>query len=329
MPRCKIIFLCVIFLSSCKSQEIKVNPQHSAVLKHGLLAVKNGIIVDKNNLPPELRGISFSWSIWAGQKYYNPDVVDWLVKDFKINILRVAMAVQPDGGYLQNPKLQKELIFKVIDRAIADGIYVLMDWHDHNGNLHIDQAKDFFADVSKKYANSPNMIYEIWNEPERQSWQEVKNYAFQVIPQIRKNTSNLVIVGSPHWDQDVDTVANDPLKGFENIAYSFHFYASDPTHQDYLRSRADKALAKALPLFVTEWGVGESNGDGVFDLGKNAVWMKWLKDNKLSWVNWNITDKKETTAILSTGAPITGRWKQDDLTPAGSYIRNQIRELNK
>src|SRR6202012_690151 len=149
-----------------------------------------------------------------------------------------------------------------------------------------------------------NVIYEIGNEPAKTTWDTVKNYALQVIPEIRKyDKDNLIVVGSPHWDQDVDIAAADPITGFNNIAYSFHFYASDPNHQQPLRNKADLAIKKGLPLMVTEWGVGESNGNGKFDTKLVKPWFQWLEDNKLSWVNWNITDKNETTALLMSGAP--------------------------
>lgn len=297
---------------------------------NGGLSVKGNQIVNKNGVPPELRGLSFSWSIWQGRKYYNTDVVDWIRKDFKVSVIRLAMAVQPDHGYLQQPDSQKQMIINVADEAIKKGIYVLIDWHDHNGYLHIPQSKAFFAQIAKRYKGVPNVIYEIWNEPERIGWDTVKNYAVQVITEIRKyDPDNLIIVGSPHWDQDVDVAAADPITGFKNIAYSFHFYASDPNHQDALRAKGDLAIQKGLPLFITEWGVGEASGNGVFDLSENEAWMKWVKDRQLSWVNWNITDKAETTALLKPGADVSGGWSQEDLTPDGIYVRQLLRTLNK
>jgi endoglucanase len=306
-----------------------VHAQQTPVQINGQLHVANGQIVNKNGLPPQLRGISMSWSIWQGRKYYNTDVVDWLRKDFNISLLRVSMAVQPDSGYLQQPHDQKKLVTTMIDRAIKKGIYVLIDWHDHNGHLHVEQSKKFFGQMAKKYKGVPNVIYEIWNEPERVTWDTVKNYALQIIPEIRKHDkNNLIVVGTPHWDQDVDIAAANPIKGFDNIAYSFHFYASEPSHQAGLRARADKAIQSGLPLLVTEWGVGEADGNGAFDIEKNATWLKWMQSHKLSWANWNITDKKETTAILQSGAPVNGDWTEEQLTPAGAYIRKVLRELN-
>jgi endoglucanase len=304
--------------------------RQTPVSKNGALRVERGIVVNSNGHPPQLRGISFSWSIWGGRKYYNPAVVNWLTNDFKVSIIRLSMAVQPDSGYLQQPDAQRKLITDQVDEAIKDGIYVLIDWHDHNAHLHTQQSKQFFAEMAKKYSGVPNVIYEIWNEPERVSWDTVKIYAIKVITEIRKyDADNLIVVGSPHWDQDVDIAANSPITGFKNIAYSFHFYASDPNHQDGLRAKGDKAIKMGLPLFVTEWGVAESSGDGKFDLEKNATWLKWMDHHKLSWTNWNLTDKKETTAILLPGAPQNGNWVPGNLSPAGVYIRENLRKLNR
>jgi len=302
----------------------------SPVEKHGRLQVEGNRINDQNGHAAQLRGISFSWSIWAGKKYYNPAVTDWLIKDFNVSIIRVSMAVQPAGGYLDNPDEQLRLVTTVTDHALNKGIYVLLDWHDHNSEKHVKQATKFFGIMAKRYSGKPNIIYEIWNEPEQQSWQVVKDYATEVIREIRKSDkSNLIIVGSPHWDQDVDMVTTDPISGFANIAYSFHFYASDPNHQHALRAKADLALQGGIPLFVTEWGVGEANGDGRFDLAKTEEWMNWMEQKKLSWVNWNITDKKETTALLKPGASAKGGWKEEQLSPAGIYIRSKLRVLNR
>jgi len=323
MKKATWIFLLSIFCTAVFAQ--------TPVAINGALRVENGQIVNQNGVPPQLRGISLSWSLWGGRKYYNPAVVDWLASDFKASIIRAAMGVQPAHGYLQEPAAQAQLMINVIDQAIKDGVYVLIDWHDHHSNQHLAQAKEYFAQMAKKYTGVPNVIYEIWNEPEGPiSWDTVKNYAVQVITEIRKyDTNNLIIVGSPHWDQDVDVAAADPIVGFKNIAYSFHFYASDPYHQEKLRAKADLALKKGLPLMVTEWGVGEANGNGKFDLSLVNPWFQWMEDNKLSSANWNITDKNETTALLLPGAPENGGWTNDQLTPAGIYIREKLRTLNK
>jgi len=297
---------------------------------NGQLQVIGNKLVNKNGVPPQLRGISLSWSLWAGKKYYNQKVVDWLTKDFKITVLRASMGVQPDHGYLQNPDEQLKLMISVIDQSVKNGIYVLIDWHDHNAEQHLEASKAFFTNMAQKYAGIPNVIYEIFNEPVHQSWPVVKTYAAELIKNIRKyDSKNVIVIGSPRWDQDVDIAASDPITGFDNLAYSFHFYASDPNHQEKLRAKAELAMKRGIALFVTECGIGESNGNGEFNRGKTVVWMDWLEKNRLSWVVWHVTDKNETTAILLPGASEKGNWQESNLTESGKYIRNKIRQLNK
>jgi len=323
-----ITYLCVLFIFGSGVRLYPVD-SNSPVERHGPLRTEGHRIVDQYGISPQLRGLSFSWSVWGGKKYYHPAVVDRLVDDFKVSVVRVAMAIEPEGGYLQQPQEQQFLIQKVVDQSIRRGIYVIIDWHDHHANLNINAAKRFFSQMAKRYSNIPNVIYEIWNEPEHQNWLDIKNYAVEVIEEIRRHDKqHLIIVGSPHWDQDVDVAATNPITGLDNIAYSFHFYASDPHHQENLRKKAEAAMHNGLPLMVTEWGVGESDGDGIFDQQKTETWVNWMESHQLSWVNWNITDKEETTAILFPGAPVHGDWFTEHLTPAGTYIRNLLKTLN-
>lgn len=314
---------------SLKNASLDEGKKLAAVELHGKLSVKNGKMINQHGNQPQLRGISFSWSIWQGEKYYTKEVVDWLVDDFKVNLIRLSMAVEPNGGYLQFPEKQKNKIIELVDQGIKRGIYVLIDWHDHHANQNKEEAKLFFREMAERYHHVPYVIYEIWNEPKKHTWPEIKAYSEEVITEIRRyDKKNLIVVGSPQWDQDVDIAAKDPIQMSDNLVYSFHFYASDPWHQDNLRAKAEKAMALGLPLFVTEWGVGESDGDGEFNVEKTRKWVDWMEKHQLSWVNWNITDKEETTALLKPGASTNGAWHETMLTPSGNYIRNVLRQLN-
>ena len=115
---------------------------------HGLLQVKGNRIVDEHGKEVQLRGMSLFWSQWKG-KYYTPEVVKWLVDDWNINVIRVAMAVD-NGGYATN-KNEKDKAFKVIQAAVDQGIYVIVDFHVHNAVKYESEAVEFFSEVEKRF----------------------------------------------------------------------------------------------------------------------------------------------------------------------------------
>ena len=157
------------------------------------------------------------------------------------------MGVENPGGYLDNQQSNKERLKTVIDAAIDEGIYVIIDWHSHNAEDHLEEAKIFFQEMAQTYGEYENIIYEIYNEPLDVSWSKVvKPYALEVIQTIRSiDPDNLIIVGSPEWSQRVDLVCEDPITTFDNIAYTLHFYTVH--HQEWLRERATSCLLYTSP----------------------------------------------------------------------------------
>ena len=241
----------------------------------GLIHAKGNKIVDKNNNPVALHGMSLYWSQWGGQ-FYNADCIRWLRDDWKCTIVRAACGVRK-GGYLSNPDRELARIKTVIDACINLGIYVVVDWHDHCAENHLQQSKEFFQTIAKEYGNTPNIIYEIYNEPVKVSWSDViKPYAEEIIKIIRQHDSkNLIIVGTPSWSQDVDIAAAQPIAD-TNIAYTFHYYSSDKWHKQNLRNKVVSAVQKGVPIFITEYGISEANGNGLIDSTETAKWFSFV-----------------------------------------------------
>jgi endoglucanase len=295
------------------------------VKHHGQLSVRGTQLVDQNNSPVVLRGMSFGWhSMWP--RFYNEKVVNWLKKDFNCNVVRAAMGIElGEMSYIKEQQFSKQKIEAVVNGAIKSDIYVIIDWHSHNINLK--EAKEFFGEVSKKYAKYPNIIYEIFNEPDYESWPEIKAYAEEVIKVIRENDShNIILVGSPHWDQDVNLPAADPIKGFDNIMYTMHFYAA--THGKELRDRTDEAIKNGLPIFVSESAGMEATGDGPLNSKAWQEYIDWMEAKKLSWITWSVSDKDETCSILKKSAKSEGKWKDQDLKESGIKVREFLRKYN-
>lgn len=291
------------------------------VSDHGALSVQNGVIVDKNGKPPQLRGMSLFWNIYPeGSKYYNATTVQQLASSWKIDVLRVAIG----NTSAQDAKT-------MIDAAIANGIYVIVDWHYHDAQNG--SAKAFFTDVSnyvKGKNNPPNVIYEIWNEPTTKLWNDIYNYAVDVIPSIRGNSPNsLIIIGTPSYSSLVDAALAKPVPG-TNLAYAFHFYASEAAHYNY-RNRMLNAICNKLPIFATEWGTSVADGganDKTLDWPKIYNWVSLMETFKVSWANWSIADKPESSAALNGGTQPSQVGNAGNLSPSGTYLRNVISALN-
>ena len=322
-----ILFTTCLFNQSCtedNSHETTedIHPDTTLIDIHGLLEVNGNRIVNKNNEPVSLAGNSFFWSNdgWGGEKYYNSEVVSWLKEDWNTSIVRASMGVEDPGGYLDNKTANKDRVKIIIDAAIQEGIYVIVDWHSHHAEDYVDEAIIFFEEIASLYGDNDNVIYEIYNEPLDISWSEtIKPYAISVISAIRAiDPDNLIVVGTPEWSQRIDLAAADPILGFPNIAYTLHFYTV--YHHQWLRDRASAALDDGIAIFVSEWG---SIGYSIVDTEAND-WMTWCFTNKIIHCNWAVNDKEEEWSILVPGASTNGNWNDNDLTEAGKLAKNII-----
>lgn len=277
--------------------------------------------------PDSVAGPSLFWSNngWGGEKYYTAGAVSSVAQDWNAELIRAAMGVDEEGGYLEDPAGNLNKVRTVVDAAIANDMYVIIDWHSHHAEDYTQSAIDFFEQMASEYGQYDNVIYEIYNEPLSVSWSgTIKPYAEQVISAIRAiDPDNLIIVGTPTWSQDVDAAANDPITNYSNIAYTLHFYAG--THTQYLRDKAQYALDRGIPLFATEWGTVNADGDGSVAYNETNVWMDFFEQNNISHANWALNDKDEGASALVAGASANGGWSDGQYTASGTLVRDIVR----
>lgn len=291
------------------------------VKQNGQLKVIGTQLSNQHGKPIQLKGMSFGWHNWW-PRFYNTETVSWLAKDWKCQVVRAAMGVEPQGAYLNRPEWSRQLINTVVEAAIREDIYVIIDWHSHN--LNLEAARAFFTEMATRYGKFPHVLYEIVNEPDEETWPEVKAYSESLIASIRAiDPDNIILVGSPHWDQDLHLAAADPIRNQSNLMYTLHFYAA--THKAELRNRAQAALNSGLPLFISESAGMEASGNGALDLSSWSDWLNWADKNKISCVTWSISDKDETCSVLLPTAASTGNWKPEHLKESGIQARKFIR----
>lgn len=317
----KIISKIILFVLLCNFS----NANSQFVKNHGQLKVQGTQLVYKFGKPVVLRGLSYGWhSFWP--RFYNQKSVAWLKKDFNCNVVRAAMGIEVgESTYVKDSVFAIKKIRAVVDGAIKSDIYVIIDWHSHNINLK--ESKLFFDKISKQYSKYPNIIYEIFNEPDYENWEEVKAYSEEIIKVIRANDqNNIILVGSPRWDQDVQLPAANPIKGFDNLMYTMHFYAG--THEKWLRDRTDEAIKSGLPIFVSESAGMEATGDGPINYKAWEEYIEWMESNKLSWITWSVSDKEETCSMLKKTAKSEGKWKDADLKESGLKVKEYLKKYN-
>ena len=299
------------------------------VAQHGQLSVVGRHIRDKNGDITSLAGPSFFWSNtgWGQERFYTKGAVETFAKDWNAGIVRVAMGAEGNGSYLEDEAGNLARVVTVVNAAIENGLYVIIDWHSHKAEDDIEEAKLFFTAIAKEYGETPNVIYEIYNEPlNTTDWSTVvKPYAEELIDTIRAvDPDNLIIVGTQSWAQDVDKAADDPILGKSHILYALHFYAA--SHKADLRAKAEYAIDKGMPLLISEWGSVTYNGDGYMDEKSTREWMDFAKKHQLTHLNWAVSDKDESASMFRPSAASDGGWTAEDLTPSGELVREIMRD---
>ncbi|MBR4971097.1 MAG: glycoside hydrolase family 5 protein, partial [Paludibacteraceae bacterium] len=156
--------------------------------------------------------------------------------------------------------------------------------------------------------NNPEKPWECTRE-ENVTWDMIAEYANGIIPLIHANADSvgaphpIIIVGTPQWCQLVDASLkegmyqgngkdlSDPLPArdarlkYDNIMYTFHFYALEhkesvddkPGYYNFYSYMYD--VLNTLPVFCTEYGVTFADGDRGIDLERTDKWLLMFQGN--------------------------------------------------
>ncbi len=297
--------------------------------RHGQLRVEGNQLIDHSGVPVQLKGVSSMWLHWEDRGYAESlPALEWMRDNWSLQVFRAAMGVEPAMAYLDDPATARSQVETVVQNAIAAGVYVIIDWHDHNAHEHQAEAQSFFADMAQTYGDVPNVIYEVYNEPENVDWSTVvKPYHEALVSTIRQHDpDNLIVLGTPQWCQLVNEAADDPVAG-ANLLYTLHFYSC--SHTGWLRDAGDYARAAGIPLFVTEWGASDADGglDQVTCLDEAQTWHDWMNANSISWTAWKLDGCDDSTCYFANDdAPLDGGWTDEWLHGHAPFVRDRMRE---
>ena len=328
------------FAAAVNAVPMKVGP----VSYYGAIHTSGGKIIGaKNNQEAMLRGMSLFWSDATGLPYYKKDVISWAVDNLKIDVFRFAMGItcyssttQKSNGcvdsadslfsgysYATAPESYMAIVDKMVEAAVENDVYIIIDWHSHRAEHEQAMAKTFFSTVSAKYKDIPNVIYEIYNEPVNTGWGTIQSYANTITGEIRKNTQNLVLVGTPSWSQ---LTQYGGVSG-ANVGYVFHFYAGTHTVGSF-GSRITSAKSSGSPVFITEWGTVNADGAGSANSGNTNDWINFMEQNKISNCNWSLrqTNGKETSGMFDGNEELSsqGLLAKATYSTSGSLVKSYL-----
>lgn len=295
--------------AAANAKPLRVGP----VQVHGALGTNGGKIVgQKSGKEAMLRGMSMFWSDATGIQYYNKEVIKWAVNNLKIDVFRYAMGIEyydSDGGtsnklddnysYMKAEDTQKSKIDQMVEAAIENDIYIIIDWHSHRAynSSEKTKAKSFFSEMATKYQNVPNIIWEVFNEPAGSfnDWNQIKSYANDVIGGIRNaKNDNLALVGTPNWSQ----MGSCGGVSGGNVGYVFHFYAGTHSVGQY-GGAVTSCKNGGNAVFITEWGTTTADGKGDANTSASSEWTNFMEQNKISNCNWSLRQKVTTVGNQS------------------------------
>ncbi len=250
------------------------------------------------NTPVQVKGMSLFWSTAKDSStvFYSEKAVNRMVSEMNIEVIRFAMGVDGEKfddkgrGYLSSDEgkiLQLGMLRNVVNAAIENDIYVIIDWHIEGDNGSTEGAKEFFEYAAKEYGSYNNVIFEVWNEPVSTNMATIAIHADSVIKTIRKYSDNLILVGSPQWSSQPDVCASAGIQDRKNnFACTYHFWAETHPLSTY-RSRVESAMAKGIPVFASEWSSADASEIKSLDFDAGKEWVDWMDTNKVSWANWS------------------------------------------
>jgi len=318
------IFLIIFSINQQTDESDAMEYIGNGVQRHGALRVEGRQIVNQSGEAVQLRGMSSHGLQWYPEYTNYRALVT--TKEYGANLFRAAMYADSNlNGYSQDEEsaaYNKRMLYNAIENALAADMYVIADWHlleDENPLTLINKAIPFFDELSRHYADEPGVIYEICNEPNgAATWDDVKTYANMVIPVIRKNASDaIILVGSPEYSSALQDVMAAPLS-YHNIMYSYHYYSG--LSGDSFYETLDTAKTFGLPVFISEWGICTDPSTGQMDYENARAFIEYFKKNRLSWANWSLSNKAEDYSAIRPEVTKISGWTDEDLTEGGKLI---------
>lgn len=314
-----------------------ISTEWNPVSLHGKLKKYGNNIVDKNNNQYQLRGIGTH----ALLQYTNLHTLKMFqcLKDWGVNCIRISVYLSDfnfqysDGqtyyGYISQPDATKAEIEKIVDLCVQVGIYAILDWHTMQGE-HVNsvlkyqtEAVEFFEYYADKYADVPNVLYELQNEPYNVTQASLSAYVKAEHDAILEYaTDPVMIVGC----SNINT--NTMVSWIENVGIYDVFY-SNHVYKDDLSTYSFSGFM-SIPHMMTEWSNASESSESTGDNTGVNLFMDTMFNQKISNMSWKLTDQTHVFSVLKNRGQINSPYysngfAEDDLTAWGKLFFDNLK----
>ena len=281
----------------------------------------NRIISIATGEPILLRGVNRSGLEYAGPdeqgflsgaSLSRPEI-EFIVKEWRCNIIRLPFNQDfvLRGRQGRSGEDYQKAIDQVIYWASLFGAYTLLDlqWLDadrvYGGNRNFVaplpniESLELWTTLARRYRNEPAVLYDLFNEPHDRldddpfplnkedgttyppghksvTMREWQPWARKLTQAVRdENPDALVFVAGTNWAYDLRGMPMD----MENIVYSTHVYPNKGRNW----AGAFGNLSKSSPVFVGEFGGGDTPGDLEFVQSL----MRYTEELEIGWTAWS------------------------------------------
>ena len=117
----------------------------------------------KDGAEVQVRGMSLYWSLMPeAMEFWTEEGITTMVNDMNIQIVRAAMATKASDdwkgewngiqlkGWEGDKTNQTNFVKTVVEAAIKNDIYVIIDWHSHQAHEEVSNAVKFFTEMAQK-----------------------------------------------------------------------------------------------------------------------------------------------------------------------------------
>jgi len=307
-----------------------------------ILKTYGNIIKNADGKEVKLIGVNCAGLEWSATGDKIKERIILAFDEWSANIIRLPISQDRWFGYGSDQENDKDgdayktLVDEVIGLAAKRDKYILFelhwnnkgDWGKNIGQHAITDtySVNFWHDASKRYANNPNVLFGLYNEPHSVSWDIWQSGGYNVkedysaigmqtlINTVRNNgAKNVLVIGGLDWGFDLRRVEEFPLddRNGNGIIYDSHIYPWKPFPYD---DNIPPSLAQKFPILIGECGhyKDDANNPEGKQRTPHAEWvpelLDYIKERKFHVTAWDFHPKAGPCLIEDFDGTPTEYW---------------------